>query len=336
LLPAPTISAIVSAVARIEVLSTRAKKPAQWPPPSVRRKIAGQLRHLLPAGAFTTLQRGFDAGRRASYAARGIGRGRVLPDFLIIGAAKSGTTTLYDWINRHPLAVGAGQKQLHFFDWKYYLGTSWYRSNFPRAAERAAFEREHGRPFVTGEATPTYLSYSFLTVERVSALLPNVKLIAVFRNPADRAYSHYQMIRREGGEPLSFEEAVEREPERLDGEVERLLRDHHYRAWSFRSFSYLGRSRYADELQPWLERFPHERFLFLKAEDLSAAPDATLRRVFAFLGLPPHELDTYSNLNVAETYEPMAPATRAMLDEYFRPHNERLYELVGTDFGWGG
>jgi len=274
-------------------------------------------------------------------AGRNPGRGRVLPDFIVIGAAKSGTTSLYGALSDHPLVVpcvtGEGHfdmtKEVHFFDYNFYRGEDWYRSHFPLAQERLEFAREHGRPFLTGEASPSYISHPWAP-RRIRKLLPDVKLIAIFRNPVDRAYSQFKMSWREGVEDLeSFEEATSREEERLRPELDRMSADPWYSSWNYGCWSYLSRSRYAEQVERWLGLFPRDQFLFLKAEDLFGEPERTLDTVCEFMGLSPYRPERPPELNTAQ-YETMPADTRAMLSEYFRPHNERLYELVGVDFGW--
>ncbi len=285
-------------------------------------------------------------GRRRFYDARKVvgrnpGRGRVLPDFIIIGAAKSGTTSLYSHISDHPAVVPCvtddpyflGTKEVHYFDYSFDRGRDWYRSHFPLERARKEFAREHGRPFLTGEASPSYISHLWAP-GRIRRMLPGVKLVAILRDPVERAYSHFEMSRREGVEDLeSFEEATEREEERLRPEIARMAADPQYYSWNFGCWSYLARSRYAEQVERWLELFPREQLLFLKAEDLFTRPEELLDSVHLFLGLSPHRLGELPKLNTAE-YETMPPETRARLVDYFRPHNERLYELIGIDFGW--
>ena len=109
--------------------------------------------------------------------------------------------------------------------------------------------------------------------------------------------------------------------------------DPHYNSWDFGRWSYLARSRYAEQLARWLQLFPPEQFLFLKAEKLFIEPETAFREAYEFLGLPPHRPEQTARLNTAD-YEGMPLELRARFIDYFRPHNERLYELVGIDFGW--
>ena len=299
--------------------------------PTLRARTNRTLRRTLPRPAYQFVVRRYADVR--ILARRNPGRGRLLPDFLLIGAAKAGTTSLYAWLAEHPFVVPAAKKEVHYFDYGHYQGEDWYRSHFPSAAEREAFVRRHGQPFLTGEASPSYLSHRWAQ-QRVAAELPEARLLVALRNPVDRAYSQYRMSCLEGEEELSFEEAIEREEERLRPELARVEADPRYNSWPIGCWSYLLRSRYAEHLERWLALFPRERFCFVRTEDVAASPQQALDEVHAFLGLPPHRHDELRRLHVAEPYEPMEAATRARLVDYFRPHNERLYELVGVDFGW--
>jgi hypothetical protein len=306
----------------------------------LKSRVDSGLSRRLPRPTYLFMRSRFYDAR--ALVRRNPGRCRVLPDFIIIGAAKSGTTSLYGSLNKHPFVVPCVTKSAHFgdtkevryFDYNFERGQDWYRSHFPLEQERTEFIREHGRPFITGEGSPSYLS-SLWVPRRIRQLLPNVKLIAVLRNPADRAYSQFQMSRREGEEPLeSFEDALAQEEERLRPEIARMSTDPRYNSWDFGCWSYLARSRYAEQLERWLELFRRDQFLFVKAEDLFTEPEAVLDRAHDFLGLPFSRPDEVPRLNTAEHYDTMLPATREQLLEYFRPHNERLYDLIGLDFGW--
>lgn len=257
---------------------------------------------------------------------------RLLPDFIIIGGKKCGTSSLYNYLVEHPDIVPAFRKEVHFFD----NGASkrralLYRAYFPTFLHKRRVRRGRGVDLITGEATPYYLFHP-LAPARVREVVPHVKLIAMLRNPVDRAYSHYHHEFRRGLEELSFEDAIEHEMERLKGEQERLLHGGHYSA-SHRRYSYLSRGVYVDQLQNWRRFFPEEQLLVLKSEDLFADPSAILGQTLDFLGLPPLEREGYSKDNKG-SYLQMDPAIRRQLADYFEPHNERLYEYLGRDFGW--
>jgi Sulfotransferase domain len=299
---------------------------------TIAGRVDRELRDHLPKPAYHFARRRYDDVRKL--AGRNPGRGRVLPDFLVIGTAKSGTTTLYGWLSQHPLVEPATTKEVHFFDYEFARGLDWYRSHFPLRSRYDAFVREHGRGFLTGEASPTYISHEWAP-SRIARVLPSAKLVVAFRNPVDRAYSQFQMSRRENEEPLeSFADAVAAEEERLAPEHARSKADRHYNSWRLGTWSYLWRSSYAEQVARWLLLFPREQFHFVATEELEAQPQKTLDAVYEFLGLPPYENADLGHLHVAPRYDPMPADVRAQLVDYFRPRNERLYELVGTDFGW--
>ena len=254
---------------------------------------------------------------------------RTLPDFLIIGAQKCGTTFLYQLLVQHPRVKPAFLKEVHYFDLNFEKGNNWYRSNFP-------LQMRNPRTYVTGEASPYYLFHPYAP-ERASTVVPDAKLIILLRDPVDRAYSHYQhQVKRvtgEARETLTFEEAIEAEERILPAEVSKMLQDENYKSSSHRTRSYLGRSRYMDQLQVWSSFFPRRRMLVLKSEDLFNDTTNTLERVLDFLALPHWAPETYSIPNKRE-YTGLDPLLRQRLDEYFEPHNQRLYRYLGVDLGW--
>lgn len=249
---------------------------------------------------------------------------RRLPDFLIIGASKSGTTSLYDQLVEHPQIEPAAVKEVHFFDDRFDRGIEWYRSQFPLANSRS-----HSR---TGEASPYYLFHPHAP-RRIRRALPDVKLIALLRNPIERAYSHYQHEVRVKRESLSFEEALAREPERLNGELERMLEDEGYNSFNYRRYSYLARGRYADQIAVWRQLFPEAQLMVIKSEDFFADPGPTYQQVLQFLQLPSWRPRYFSKRN-ANSYSPISDDIRRTLARHFAPHNERLYSLIGKGFGW--
>ena len=206
---------------------------------------------------------------------------RVLPDFLVIGAKRGGSTSLYRNLLRTPGVLplfprAADIKGTYYFDVEHGRGERWYRSHFPTA-------RRPGE--VVGEASPYYLSHPWAAA-RAARLVPEARIVAVLRDPVARAHSHYQERFRQGIETLStFAEAVEAEPERLAGEVERMLEDPTYVSWNHLNFGYVAQSDYAAGLGRWLSVFPGDRVLVLRSEDLYADDAAVLARVRGFLGL---------------------------------------------------
>jgi hypothetical protein len=248
---------------------------------------------------------------------RATARWRRLPDFLILGAQKAGTTALYAYLRWHPRITGPAFKEVSFFDRHYPRGETWYRAHLPARVPTET---------LVGEASPSYLFHP-LAPERVRALVPDARLIAILRNPVDRAFSHYQHEVSLGREALSFEQAIEREDERMEGEVERMLRDPSYFSYPWWNYTYLARGRYAEQLERWFGVFPREQLLVLSTEELAGDTAATYARVLDFLGFEQHDLDEYPRIFERE-YAGMSPATRARLEAYFEQPNERLEQVL--------
>jgi hypothetical protein len=249
-------------------------------------------------------------------------RWRDLPDFLVIGAQKAGTTALYAYLRWHPEIGGPFWKEVSFFDRHWARGEAWYRGQFPL--------RRHGR--LAGEASPSYVFHP-LAPDRVASLVPDVKLIVLLREPGERAYSHYQHEVALGREPLSFEDALEAEDERLRGEVERLSADPKAFSFAWWNHTYASRGLYADQLELWFELFPREQVLALTTDELGARPAETYATVLSFLGATPHALDSYPRV-FDRDYPPMREETRTALTARFAEPNRRLEELLGRPLGW--
>ena len=259
-------------------------------------------------------------------------RARVLPGFLILGGQRCGSTTLYTMVCGHPAVMQASHKEVHFFDNNHLRGLDFYRRVFPLRAHVHARERRLGTPVATGEATTYYLANPAVP-ERVAALLPGVKLVAILRDPVDRAFSHFQLSVREGRETLGFEQALEAEDERVAGEEERLLADPAYRGGPHRYQSYRSRGVYVDQLERWWSRFPAEQLLVLRSEDMFDDPAAVYRRTVDFLGLEPDDRQSFQARNRV-TYDDMRPETREALRAFYVEPNRRLEERLGRQMHW--
>ncbi len=251
---------------------------------------------------------------------------RGLPSVLIIGAQKSGTTSLFNYLVQHPDVQRPFGKEIHYFDLHYAGGIKWYRGRFPYT------HRLRGGS-LTLDASPYYLVHP-LVPQRAAEVLPQVKLIALLRNPVDRALSHYQHEFRAGRESLSFAEAIEKEPERLAGEEERLLHDPHYYSYNHHRYSYTLRGLYVEQLRRWAQHFPRSQLLVLQSEWLFRDPVAASAAVYDFLGLSPHRLAHYRPF-LQGKYERDIPAElRTRLTAYFEPCNRELYRWLGEEFDW--
>ena len=267
-------------------------------------------------------------------------KARLLPSFLIIGAQPTGAMSLFNALRRHPEVGGPSpakedvewSRELHYFDDNYWRGLTWYRSHFPLSVNRRLAHRR-GRRLVVGETTPSYILHPAAPA-RAAATLPDVKLIALLRDPVERAVAQYDNMKRQGLEDLTFEEAVAAEEKRLAGEEERLEADERHGSGRYRNYGYFTRSLYADQLERWLSYFPREQLLVLRSEDFVERPDGVFAEAVAFLGLHPWRPQSYgAAYRLVST--PVDPAFRARLEERFAEPNARLARLVGRDFAWG-
>src|SRR5690606_3458899 len=261
--------------------------------------------------------------------------GRALPDFIIIGAQKCGTSSLYAYLSENPYVRAASKKEVHYFDWNFRRGIEWYRSHFPTLEELGRCSQT-GSHFLTGEASPYYL-FDPRVPKRVKNQLPQVRLIVLLRNPVYRALSHFHDEARRGVEPLTFAEALDREGSRLRAARafgRGLGRRHgYYETKAYIHYSYLARGLYAVQLQRWYRLFPAEQILVIKAEDMYADPQTTLHEVASFLGIPVFVPRKFEAVNAC-SYLAMDPTLCRRLHRYFSSHNARLYRMIGKYFGW--
>jgi hypothetical protein len=258
------------------------------------------------------------------------GRGRVLPDFIIIGAQKAGTTSLFQYLSEHPQLFESFKKEVHFFDGgsnprfdAYDRGPLWYQAHFP-------LRRRMASNYKTFEASPLYLFHP-LVAERLHRLLPRVKLIALLRHPTERAISHYFHEQRKGREKLPILQAMQAEQERLS----KALGQQDFRDPAFRHFSYKQRGLYEQQLRRYLQYFSPEQLLVLGSEKFFADPHTAMRQVLEFVGVDAgFEAKQLKPRNVSKNRQQVDAEVYDYLDAYFAPHYRSLYDLVGQDFGW--
>jgi hypothetical protein len=262
-----------------------------------------------------------ETGRGAELRMR-MGQARALPDAVIIGAQKCGTSSLHMYLTQHPGVIAPLRKEVHYFDVNFGRGESWYRAHFGRA----------GEPGLNFDASPYYLFHP-LVAERMHALLPRAKLVVLLRDPVRRAYSQYWHERDKGREPLAFEDALKAEPERVDEAHRRLANFEISASREHQIHSYVSRGRYAEQLERWLALYPREQLLVLRFEDLVKDPLAALNRTLAYLALPLMKEARLEARN-SRNYPPMNPQTAESLREYFAPQNRRLEALLGQSMGW--
>lgn len=243
-----------------------------------------------------------------------------LPGIVVAGAMKAGTTSLFRFLAGHPGLAPARGKEPHFFDRHLHRGVDWYRRQFVAAGRR---------PGAVGlEATP-YLMAEPRAPQRVRTVAPAARIVFLLRDPVDRAFSHYHNNRRLGREPLSFEHALAAEDGRLTGEEARLLADPAAMSERHRLYSYRRRGLYAEHIQRWLANFPAAQILVVDSARLRAEPAAVVAEVLQFAGLEPWQPRSFAARNEGRHGERMDPRTRARLEAFFEPHEERLERLIG-------
>ena len=261
---------------------------------------------------------------------------RQLPDFIIIGAGRAGTTALYSYLIQHPLIAAASTDNnesvadLHFFEYIISNNIQWYKSHFPILFSKS---NKHKNSFITGEYTSTYMYHPDVP-KRIFNLLPKIKLIVILRNPIDKAYSTYQQQFRFGEYTTSFEDAINAEFRRIDLNKDfPELNSNNYDFENFVAQNIIRHGVYADYLETWLKIFDRKQILILNSDDLKKSTKETLRRVFNFLNVSNYDIKDTSQVNVGK-YPTINKITRKKLIEFFKPHNQRLNKLLDTEFNW--
>lgn len=263
---------------------------------------------------------------------------RTLPDYLIIGSKRGGTTSLYNYLLRHPgvMRMFPASRDLKSTDYFFRRGRSqaWYRSHFPTVGERRRAQARLGYAPVCGEASP-YYCWDPRVAAFAREVAPEVKSILLLRDPVRRAWSHYQERVQNGVEPLGFADALRAEEDRLAGERERMSADSTYYSTSFDWYGYRGRGEYLPQIENWLAHFPRSQLLLLRSEDLYSDTQATFDRVCEYLGLPTITMPTTKTFNATwRTSDPVPPEARALLAESFEVPNARLSEFTGIELAW--
>ena len=257
------------------------------------------------------------------------GRTGRLPDFLCLGAQKAGTTTLHGLLQRHRDVHVPAEKEIHYFSRNFRRSLRWYRSRFAEARPNQRI----------GEISPYYLFHPEAPT-RIAATLPEVRLIALVRDPVARALSGYFHARRYGREPLSIEAAFEAEEQRLAGSARVLAAPggrHDPHQW----YSYLARSRYDEQIARYRSLFPASQLLVIRSEDLFTEPESIIRRVIAFLGLEPQPLQNLALKHNAGSGE--ADSVPMLFRLELRRRLQPTYDAMRRDYAiewpepaWGG
>lgn len=260
-------------------------------------------------------------------------RARLQPSFLIVGAQRCGTTSLFRALAAHPAVVPPlFHKGVHYFDVNYQRGSAWYQGHFPVRALARRRTATAGCEPVTGESSPFYMHHP-LAPARIAGELPQVKLIVLLRDPVERAWSAHKHESARGFEDQPFERALELEDTRLAGEAERMAADPCYQSHAYRHQGYLARGRYAEQLRELYRHVDSEHVLVLDSDAFFADGRSEYARALEFLGLPAWTPDSFEQHN-ARPSAPMSESTHDRLRAYFDPHDEELTQLLGSKPSW--
>ncbi len=250
------------------------------------------------------------------------------PDFLVVGAQRAGTTSLFSLLAEHPqVCRPAFSKGTGYFDLNYDQGERWYRGHFPVKVLADVRTRRTG-PARTFESSGYYMFHP-LAAGRIAQDLPEVMIVMMLRDPVDRAASaHAHELARGFEVEPDFERALQLEEQRLSGEVAKIVTDPSYQSHSHRHHAYLGRGRYIEQIARFQEVGLGDRLCVVDADAFFADQVQVFLHLQRALGLEPWTPRQVLKLNVRTRTE-MDPALRSRLREYFRPYDEQLEPLLG-------
>ena len=263
-------------------------------------------------------------------------RWRPGPELLVVGAKRGGTTSLWRYLVAHPGVLptfprAEQVKGTYFFDENWNRGTAWYRSHFPSEATRSVVGRRLGYAPITFEASPYYLFHPHAPA-RAHATVPDALVVALLRDPVERAFSHWKE-RRNHTEDLDFEAALDAEAARTAGEEARMLADPTVVSAAHRHQTYVAQGRYAPMLARWFAAYGRDRVVVEAAETFYADPQGFCDGIWARLGLPSQDLGVPESFN-SEPSADMAPGTRDRLRSQLAPDVAAVEELLGRPMPW--
>ena len=258
------------------------------------------------------------------------GPNRVLPDFLIIGAKRCGTTSLFSHLPEHPSIAESHHDNIGFFNDNFHLGVNWYKSFFPTIGYKKKIEKEYGK-FLAFDVTTRYMENKS-TADNIKKVKPGIKIIVMLRNPIDRAYSQFNVSVKEKTEEINFDEAITEEMERLKVEI---LDDNRQTLLKFpkNERHYIKKSLYSMQLRPWFDIFPKKNILVLSTEEFRENEEEIYTQIFNFLNIPEVKIRNKKHMEKGK-YSPMNDEVRKKLGLYFQKHNEDLFNLIGKRFEW--
>ena len=255
-----------------------------------------------------------------------LGGERMKPSFIIVGAQKAGTTSLYKYLTQHPEIKSTLLKEVHYFDLNYDKPLSWYESFYPSKRDDK---------IITGEASPYYMFHP-LAIQRIAKFDSTLKIIVLLRDPAKRAISHYYHEVRKGREKLGMRKAFEAEHDRLKGELEKIEKNPSYNSNNYQRYSYQSRGIYVDQIKKIKDRFEDNNIMIIDSVEFFNQTKSTVQRVIEFVGVNNEfNIKTNKRFNVRNGFkDPDEEEIYSELKVFYKEHNEALYNLIGKRFDW--
>lgn len=258
---------------------------------------------------------------------------RTLPDLLIAGGQRCGTTSMYKALAQQPTVFRpVWRKGVHYFDGPYERGLDWYRGHFPLRLQLERAARRHRTRAVCFESSPYYLFHP-RAADRIAADLPGVKILVLVRDPVERAHSAHAHEFARGYETLDFEQALAAEEERVVGEADRIVSEPGYASHAHRHQAYLSRGEYAVQLQRLESLFGRERIKVVDSHRFFEDPEPVFAEVLSWLGVRP-TISTKFERHNARTRTQMPAALRARLNAHFELHDAALEAWLGHAPSW--
>ena len=244
----------------------------------------------------------------------------LMPGFLVIGAQKAGTSSLFNYLKQHPyISPPIMNKELHYFDLHYKRGDRWYRAQFP-------FNHTNK---VSGEKSPYYLFHP-LSPERAYEFNKNFRILVLLRDPVKRAYSHYNHEIENGREYRPFRVAVEQEINNVKKDHKKIMNSDINYSFTHQRYSYFMRGLYEEQLNLWLSYFPKESIYIQRSEKFFEEPQTVCSEIFQFLDLPDYKPNTKTRYNPGK-YNPMKESDKFWLANLYKNPNIRLAKKYGVD-----
>ncbi len=258
---------------------------------------------------------------------------RAEPTFLVVGAQRAGTTSLFRALLGHPNVLRPNlHKGVNYFDVNYGRSWSWYLGHFPLKATARRRRAPGQHTAAVFEASGYYMFHPHAAA-RIAARLPDVRVVALVRDPVRRAHSAYKHEYARGFETETFERALDLEDARIEPELDRMLADPSYQSCVYRHQAYRRRGRYAEQLRRFADLIGRSRVHVIESERFFTAPAEQLFGLLDFLHLPPYLPKSFDRFN-ARPGTAISPSIEAELREYFRPHDVALADFLGKPPIW--